>query len=323
MENDIWQWIKRLLFNLNFTFFAFMQNVIIYTECPACKSNSVNFVLAAKDYIVSQQMFEIWQCNYCSLRFTQNVPSEENISSFYQSNNYISHSDTKQGIINRLYHSVRNITLQQKKKLVQKTTGLQKGTLLDIGAGTGAFAAEMKKENWLVTALEPDEAARNIAKTKHGLELQASEDLFVQNVEIFDAITLWHVLEHVHTLNEYLHLFEKVLKPNGRLLIAVPNYPSFDATYYKEYWAAYDVPRHLYHFSPKAMKRLLFHHGFDITSLQPMPFDSYYVSMLSEQCKRGKNNFFNAFWVGLQSNLKAAGKPDRSSSIIYIAKKKG
>ena len=299
-----------------------MPHLISYVECPACKSNSIRFVFTAKDYTVSGEKFAIWQCNECMLRFTQDVPDAQSIGKYYQSGNYISHSDTRQGIINRLYHSIRNITLKQKRKWVQKATSLQRGTLLDIGAGTGAFVAKMKKANWTVTALEPDETARNIAKNKHSLVLQPSDDLFAQTSESFDAITLWHVLEHVHQLNEYLQTFQNILKPNGRLMIAVPNYTSFDATYYKEHWAAYDVPRHLYHFSPNSMKRLLALHNFDVLEMKPMPFDAFYVSMLSEQYKKGKNNFASAFWVGLQSNLKAFGKPARSSSVIYIVKKR-
>lgn len=278
--------------------------------------------MEAKDYTVSQNVFSIWQCNHCLLRFTQDVPDEESIGSFYQSNDYISHSDTKKGIINRLYHSVRNITLKQKRKKVQTATGLQTGALLDIGAGTGAFANEMKNKGWKVTALEPDETARNGAKTNYNLHLQLPEELFNQQPQSFDAITLWHVLEHVHPLHEYLQTFYNIIKENGRLLIAVPNYTSFDANYYEPYWAAYDVPRHLYHFSPQAMKSLFSYHGFEIESMQPMLFDAFYVSLLSEKYKRGKNNFVNAFRVGLRSNLKAMGKPEQSSSIIYIAKKR-
>ncbi len=298
-----------------------MPQVICYGECPACKSDSINFVLETKDNTVSGESFSVWQCNQCTLRFTQNAPDADGIGIFYKSGNYVSHSDTKKGIINRLYHSVRNITLKQKRKLVQTVTGLQKGTLLDVGAGTGAFAAEMKNAGWKVTALEPDETARNNAKKNYGITLQSSDDLFAQQPQTFDAITLWHVLEHVHPLHRYLQMFTTIVKENGRLIIAVPNYTSFDAAYYKEYWAAYDVPRHLYHFSPKSIKQLLAQYQFNIVAIKPMPFDSFYVSMLSEKYKTGKNNFVNAFFTGLRSNAKASGKPERTSSIIYIAKK--
>ena len=299
-----------------------MLQTVTLQECPACKTNSIAFVLEVKDYTVSGKKFAVWQCNQCKLRFTQAAPSADAIGSFYQSNDYISHSDTKKGIINRLYHSVRNITLKQKRKEVQKATGLQTGTLLDVGAGTGAFASEMKKAGWLVTALEPDETARENAKKNYGLSLQLPEELFAQIPESFDAITLWHVLEHIHELHRYLQTFQQVVKQGGILMIAVPNYTSFDAAYYKEHWAAYDVPRHLYHFSPQSMKPLLLQYGFEMVAMKAMPFDSFYVSMLSEKYKTGKNNYAGALLTGVRSNLAASGKPEKSSSVIYIAKKK-
>ncbi len=298
-----------------------MPEVIRYEDCPACKSRNIELVLEARDYTVSDAIFSIWQCKNCTLRFTQNVPQAGEIGRYYQSSDYISHSDTSKGIINKLYHSVRNITLQQKRKLVQNATGLPKGTLLDIGAGTGAFAHAMKEKNWTVTALEPDETARTNAQKSYGLQLQLPDELYAQQPESFDAVTLWHVLEHVHELHRYLDTFQQVLKKNGVLIIAVPNYTSYDADYYKEFWAAYDVPRHLYHFSPSGMKTLLAQHGFVITSLKPMPFDAFYVSMLSEKYKNGKNNYAKAVVTGLQSNIKAFGKPEKSSSVIYLAKK--
>lgn len=310
------------LFNLNFTFFAAMPDAIRYEECPACKSRDIEPVLEAKDYTVSGETFSIWQCRNCTLRFTQNIPAAEDIGMYYQSSDYVSHSDTSKGIINKLYHSVRNITLQQKRKLIQQATRLSKGRLLDIGAGTGAFANTMKESGWTVTALEPDDTARANAFKNYGLQLQLPQELFTQQPKSFDAITMWHVLEHVHELHCYLDTFQQVLKTNSTLIIAVPNYTSYDAGYYKEYWAAYDVPRHLYHFSPTSMKLLLEQHGFAITSLKPMPFDAFYVSMLSEKYKRGKNNYAKAVIVGLQSNLAASGKPEKSSSVIYIARKK-
>ena len=298
-----------------------MPQTITYEECPACKSSHIQPCLETKDFTISRETFVIWHCNSCSLRFTQNVPTADAIGRYYQSNNYISHSDTKKGIINRLYHSVRNITLNQKRKLVQRATGLKTGSLLDIGAGTGAFANAMKQANWNITALEPDETARSNAKKNYDLNLRLSEELFYQKPESFDVITLWHVLEHVHELHLYLQAFQTILKKNGVLIIAVPNYTSFDADYYKEYWAAYDVPRHLYHFSPQSMKLLMQQFMFVVTEMKPMPFDSFYVSMLSETYQTGHNNYTNAFLTGLKSNLRAYGKPANSSSVIYIIKK--
>ena len=267
-------------------------------------------------------MFEIWHCDDCSLRFTQHAPGATAIGRYYQSANYVSHSDTEKGLINRLYHLVRNYTLTGKRKLLLKVTGKETGSLLDVGAGTGAFANTMKLAGWNVTGLEPDETARQNANTKYGLTLQPPGNLFTLEVAQFDAITMWHVLEHVHDLHAYLEQFHQILKPGGRLVIAVPNYTSYDAKVYKQYWAAYDVPRHLYHFSPKSMEQLGNRKGFVLADAKPMWFDSFYVAMLSEQYRNESSNLIGAVWNGLLSNLKALRNKKKCSSVIYIFSKK-
>ena len=299
-----------------------MSELITYSQCPSCESASIYPAVSAKDYTVTQEMFEIWHCDDCTLRFTQNVPGASAIGRYYQSTNYISHSDTEKGLINRLYHLVRNHTLTGKKKLVEKVTGKETGTLLDVGAGTGAFVNTMKLAGWNVTGLEPDETARQNANKKHGLSLQSPEHLSNLEASQFDAITLWHVLEHIHDLHEYLEQFKKIIKPGGRLIIAVPNYTSYDAKVYKEYWAAYDVPRHLYHFSPKSMEQLGQAKGFMLEDIKPMWFDSFYVAMLSEQYRNESGNLIGAVWNGLLSNLKTMFNKKRGSSVIYIFSKK-
>ncbi len=299
-----------------------MQNIIKRSDCPACNSNSIHPVLEAEDFTVSHEKFSVWQCDNCTLRFTQNVPAENAIGRYYQSSDYVSHSDTKSGLINRLYHIVRNYTLQTKRKLVQKVTGIEKGSLLDIGAGTGAFAFTMQQAGWQVKGLEPDAIARQNALSNHHIQLESLDALPSLNTNTFDAITLWHVLEHVHELHNYLQTFNRILKDNGTLIIAVPNYTSYDADAYKEFWAAYDVPRHLYHFSPKSMQLLMQQHGFTVAAHKPMWFDSFYVSMLSEKYKTGKNNLVKAVSTGMQSNRKAMSDVTKCSSVIYVIKKK-
>ena len=285
-----------------------MNELIHYNKCPACGSEDIAFVLKAKDETVSRQYFEVWQCNNCTLRFTQDVPDANNIGRFYQSPEYISHSNTSKGLINKLYHSVRSFTLQSKRKLVKQSCGKKTGHLLDIGAGTGAFASVIKKSGWDVTALEPDETARANAKKDFDIELLPISALFGLPSNSFDVITLWHVLEHVHELHKYIDTFYSLLTKGGTLIIAVPNYTSYDAKNYSEKWAAYDVPRHLYHFSPQSMKALLSSHSFKPTQQKPMWFDSFYVSLLSEKYISGKTNFLKAFTNGAVSNLKTIGK---------------
>jgi SAM-dependent methyltransferase len=299
-----------------------MNSLIHRTTCPACLSNSIHPALSAIDYTVSNQTFLIWHCNACSLRFTQDVPNVEKIGPYYQSVNYVSHSDTKDGLINRLYHLVRKYTLVQKRKLVQKSTGLFAGNLLDIGAGTGAFGHTMKTSGWNVKGLEPDNAARMLAEKNYQLILDTPGTIDDLEAGSFDAITLWHVLEHVHDLEGYWNHFNRLINAKGQLIIAVPNYTSSDARYYSAHWAAYDVPRHLYHFSPGSMEQLGEKYGFELKATYPMWFDSFYVSMLSEQYKNGKPNLLNAFWQGLISNLKALFDPNRCSSVIYVFQKR-
>jgi len=299
-----------------------MDSIVHYHTCPCCGGKNISAVLSVKDYTVSQDTFQVFECADCTVRFTQDISDEANIGKYYQSENYISHSDTNEGIINKLYHYVRSITLRNKYKIICTQTKKTTGSLLDIGAGTGAFANFMKSAKWTVTGLEPDNTARTVAYNKFQLELKSPPELFNFPENSFDAITLWHVLEHVHNLDGYMDIFGKLLKTGGKLFIAVPNYTSYDASFYKEYWAAYDVPRHLYHFSPTSIKLLANKHNLNVTAIKLMWYDSFYISMISEQYKNGKGNLFNAFFVGLISNFKTLSNPEKCSSLIYVMSKK-
>ncbi|WEK35175.1 MAG: class I SAM-dependent methyltransferase [Candidatus Pseudobacter hemicellulosilyticus] len=293
-------------------------SIVQYTVCPACQSNSIQPVLTVKDYTVSQENFEIWECDQCTLRFTQAVPDEGAIGRYYQAEDYISHTNTNKGLVNRLYHTVRSITLKNKRKLIKQVSGRNTGQLLDVGAGAGAFAAFMQRSGWQVIGLEPDPDTRQRAREQYGLNLHETSELFRLPEGHFDVITLWHVLEHVHSLHEYLRQLKLLLKPGGTLLIAVPNYTSGDATHYGAFWAAYDVPRHLYHFSPLSMRRLLQGHGLQLKGIRPMWFDSFYVSMMSEKYKTGNSSLLKGAWQGLVSNNQAMTDKERCSSLIYV-----
>lgn len=293
--------------------------MILYNSCPSCGQNDIVAALTSGDYTVSHDRFEIWECNNCTLRFTQNAPGPEEIATYYQSEDYISHSDTNKGLINKLYHKVRTHTLLQKQKLIEKETGKNEGNILDVGCGTGAFLHIMNKAGWKITGLEPDEGARKKALALYGLHLNNSQKLFSLPAAGFDAITMWHVLEHVHELHAYVKRLKELLTPAGKLFIAVPNYTCHDEKVYKGYWAAYDVPRHLYHFSPASMNTLLALHGMKVNSVKPMWYDSFYVSMLSEKYKTGKTHYLKAVMEGAVSNLKAIFNRKKCSSIIYVA----
>lgn len=298
-----------------------MSNKVHYTVCPVCGSASVQYALTVKDHSVSKEEFAVWQCAGCSLRFTQDVPDAAAIGPYYLSEDYISHTNTSKGLVNKLYQFVRKRTMNAKRKLVGRETGLEKGTLLDIGSGVGSFAATMNQHGWNVTGLEPDAGAREVAKKTYHIDLENIDKLFQLPANSFDAITLWHVLEHVHDLQAYIAQLKNLLKENGRLLIAVPNYTAKDAGIYKDYWAAYDVPRHLYHFSPQSIKALVERHGMSVKKYKPMWYDSFYISLLSSKYKNGKSNLIAAFFNGLRSNLHAIGDAKKCSSVIYITGK--
>ena len=293
--------------------------LIHYSLCPLCGSAQISPVLTAMDHTVSKESFSIWQCAGCTLRFTQDVPDAGSIGPYYRSDSYISHSNTSKGLVNRLYHMVRKQTLSDKYRLIASATRMRRGRLLDIGAGTGAFAGYMREMGWEVTGLEPDETARAVAKSDHGVDLIGMDELFTFPPDSFDAITMWHVMEHVHELHRYVETLKTLIRRNGRIFIAVPNYTAYDASVYGEMWAAYDVPRHLYHFSPDAMGRLLTQHGLQLQLTQPMWYDSIYISMLSEKYKHnGRGNALKAAMVGLYSNVRAFVDKSRCSSLVYV-----
>lgn len=289
----------------------------ITTQCPACASNSWKQVFDVLDHSISKENFSLYECENCTLRITMNAPGLEEIGRYYQSEEYISHSNTSKGLINLLYQEVRKITLSQKNRLIRSYYGQGSGSLLDYGSGAGAFVAYMQKKNWRVVGVEPAENARLIANSQFGIKLADLPEFYSLEAGQFDVITLWHVLEHVHALTDTLLHLRRLLKPGGRMYIAVPNYTSLDASYFGRYWAAYDVPRHLYHFSPPAMRQLIEKNELKVYGIKPMWFDSFYVSMLSTQYQEGSVNYWKSTWQGIRSTIKTMQDVERASSLIY------
>lgn len=287
------------------------------SQCPVCSGAEFKGFLTCKDYTVSQKEFEIVQCKSCEFVFTDPRPENKDLGQYYKSEAYISHSDSSAGLVNKLYKLARSFTLKSKYALV-KPHAMNKG-LLDVGCGTGAFLNYCAQKDLIVDGVEPDEDARNFVKSNHGILVHEEDQLRNWEPQKFSAITMWHVLEHVPDLNERIKELKNLLDNNGRLFVAVPNYTSADAKHYGKYWAAYDVPRHLWHFSPKTIRTLFNKHGFVLERTLPMKLDSYYVSMLSEKYKNGSPRLFSAVLTGLKSNF-AAGD-DKWSSQIYVFKK--
>jgi 2-polyprenyl-3-methyl-5-hydroxy-6-metoxy-1,4-benzoquinol methylase len=290
------------------------------SNCPVCQHPTHQPFLTCQDYTVSQESFELVQCQQCQFVWTNPRPTAQNIGRYYRASSYISHSDTREGLVSRLYHAIRDFTLKGKLSLLN-TLKPERGSLLDVGCGTGLFLYVCQKDGWQVSGIEPDENARRMAVDRTGLDINA-EILGSYPEQQFDAITMWHVLEHIHYLNDTLDWLYQHLTKSGHLIIAVPNLQSRDAQVFGKHWAAYDVPRHLYHFAPKTLEKLLLAHGFELQKIRPMYFDSFYVSMLSTQYQRGAVQYLRAFWQGLRSNLWASSHQQNYSSLIYVFKKK-
>jgi len=281
------------------------------TTCPICNTSSFSLFKKVKDYTVSKEFFNIVNCNQCGLLFTNPRPDSKSLGSYYKSENYISHTNKSNNPINSIYKLARTQTLKWKYKLINKTQPI---SLLDYGCGTGHFLNYCHKKKLNVKGFEPDENARTIAKNELGdLVYSTPNDIN----ETFDVITLWHVLEHIADLNEVLIWLKNHLNKNGRLIIALPNPASYDAKLFKEEWAAFDVPKHLYHFTKEIVANLANKHNFCVESIHPMKLDSYYVSLLSNKNKYNKIRPIKSFLNGLLSNIYAK-KEMNYSSLIYV-----
>ena len=281
--------------------------------------NTKQFFLKVKDYSVSGEIFRLDYDLELDMLETIPQPSIDNISQYYKSEDYISHTDSKRNLFERVYHLVRAYSINQKIKLINKHSTETK-ELLDIGCGTGDFLLAAKNSGWIITGIEPDLRARTIANQKTGNRVHDKVVLEKLSESTFDVVTLWHVLEHLPDLDKQIKIISSLLKPCGTMIVAVPNFKSYDAKYYKQFWAAFDVPRHLWHFSKKSISLLFSKEELKLVETKPMKFDSYYVSLLSEKYKSGKMRIFKAFYRGWLSNNKAKGSGEYSS-LIYVLKK--
>lgn len=286
---------------------------------PINKENLMNIkstkhYLNVKDYSVSQETFELLYSEDLDMLMTHPQPSLEKLPSYYESVDYISHTDGNKSVFEKMYQFVKGIALKNKLRLINSQSS--KGRILDIGAGVGDFLSVAKNDGWETIGIEPSDKAKTIARNKG---VSFVENLSELESNSFDVITMWHVLEHVPDLENQIKELKRLIKPNGTVIIAVPNFKSFDAAYYGKYWAAYDVPIHLWHFSKTAIQKLFAKENLELVKVLPMKFDSFYVSLLSEKYKTGKMNFIKAFFIGLKSNWKGNQNSEYSSH-IYVLK---
>jgi 2-polyprenyl-3-methyl-5-hydroxy-6-metoxy-1,4-benzoquinol methylase len=290
----------------------------IIKNCPVCEKQNFKEFLKGKDLFLTGEEFTIVECIDCGFRFTNPRPDEKEIIRYYDSPDYIAHDTGNRTLVQTIYTTLRKYTLRNKYSIVKKSS--PGNALLDIGCGTGEFLNYCRKKNFTTTGIEPNEKARNFARKEFGLTVFNETELDNLSPATFDVITMWHVLEHVHKLNERMHRIYQLLKPDGALIIAVPDSDSWDAVKYKDFWAAYDLPRHLYHFTQHSLGKLAHKNGFSIDVVIPLKLDAFYISLLSEKYISGKQNYLRAFINGIRSNIYAGKNENNYSSLIYICK---
>jgi ubiquinone/menaquinone biosynthesis C-methylase UbiE len=295
--------------------------MIHHTICPLCSSEKTGLQFTCTDHFVSKTNFAVFKCSECDFLFTQDYPEEADIARYYESDDYISHSDTTEGFSNKLYRIARSIMLAKKRNLIRNTTGHRTGVILDIGSGTGYFANAMKKAGWKSEGIEINKKARNFSQSHFSLEVNTPDHMPALKSQSYDCITLWHVLEHFHDPFHYISEIIRLLKPGGFCVIALPNSSSYDSKYYKSFWAAWDVPRHLWHFSPSTFRLFAEKSGFQLESIRALPLDVFYISLLSEKYKGSKFPFLKGMMKGTEFAFLSAFNKRRSSSVIYILKK--
>ena len=287
-------------------------------KCPWCDSEKTQLQLWVKDEFLSKEDFQIYECLQCGLLFTEPRPPKDKIGEYYKSEEYYSHQENKKGFIPKLYESIKTLNLKAKYKIATK--GIKKGKALDIGCGVGDYLHTMETEGWETTGIEPSEEAKAIAKKRTKAQLYSPEEIGQLKDESFDLITMWHVLEHVDDLKTEIAHLERLLKKGGRLVLALPNYKSYDANYYKEYWAAYDVPRHLNHFCRISIGNIFKNSQLKWNETKRVVWDAYYISFMSEQYQRHSLPLLKGAIRGLISNIKAR-KTQEWSSLVYIFEK--
>jgi SAM-dependent methyltransferase len=291
--------------------------------CPSCKSDKISSLLVCRDHLVTRESFTVTRCDTCGFIFTQDYPDQGAMARYYQSEDYISHTGSSRNLFEKLYSAARKIMLRSKSGLIRKACGRERGKILDIGSGTGNFVHAMRKAGWDSTGVEINEKARDLSVSKLGINAISPEEINSLLSESFDCITLWHVLEHFHDPDWYFSEISRLLKRDGKIVIALPNCASLDASHYKDNWAAWDVPRHIWHFNPQSFALFAKQRGYTVQMKKYLPFDVFYISILSERQKGSLISLPAGLVRGLIFSLKTLFNTDRGSSLVYVLKREG
>lgn len=291
------------------------------SKCLVCGGDTFSTLFTCTDSLTTGESFSICQCSGCGFRFTLSPPPESVIGKYYLSDEYISHSDLKRSFTERLYHVARTFMLRKKLRLIRSVSSLKQGSILDIGCGTGYFPAFMKQNGWDASGVEVSEIARNYAASKFELKVIPPDQTPLLQGKSYDCITLWHVMEHFHDPDAWFKKIDYLLKDNGICIIALPNAESYDAAWFKQHWAAFDVPRHLWHFSPATFKKLALRNNFSMIKTMSMPLDVFYISILSYRNMNSSMSLLRGLFTATVLSLFSLFKKGKASSIIYILRK--
>jgi len=271
-------------------------------NCYICKTSNYKPYVTIKD-ILNINSFTIAQCD-CGFCFVNPRPSEKELKKYYHTDDYLPHSKGK-GVLFLLYRIVQKISFYNKFLLLRNLK--EKITHLDYGGGDGRFSNYVNsKENATSSFYDP------YYKNSLNADFKKKE---------YNIITLWHVLEHAYDLDILFENIEKSLENRGKLVVAVPNFDSLERNIYKENWAAYDLPRHLYHFNNISLEKLLRSKGYKIIDKKRMLFDTFYISILSSM-KISNISVIKSLFVALFISIKVIIKgPEFSSSLLYVCEK--
>jgi 2-polyprenyl-3-methyl-5-hydroxy-6-metoxy-1,4-benzoquinol methylase len=293
-----------------------------HKACPICESTSIEKTIQVKDFTVSKELYDLYRCSDCGFIFTQDIPDAEHIGPYYKSDDYVSHSNTKKGLFFQVYHRVREFMLSRKYKEILSNTILGSETkLLDIGSGRGYFLNYMQQKSFDCTGIEQDPDVRQAARDQFGLKILAPTELYQLEDNQFDVITMWHVLEHIHDFRGYLQKIKSLLKKDGLLVVALPNPGCADQLMYKEFWAGWDVPIHLWHFSPKNAEDLMAQYQFKMIDKRRLPFDPFYLSILASKERGDSMPMLRGFFNGFRAYFKSLSDINASTSLTYYFKK--
>lgn len=290
--------------------------------CLACGAADSSELYHAKDHLVSGKEFLIRKCNACGMGRTVDPPSENDAGAYYVSDEYISHTDRKQSISDYLYHLARSFMLGRKQRLVTSATGKSAGVLIDIGSGTGYFPAFMKKKGWQTTGVEISESAMRYSADRFGLNAVSPAEVRDLPSATADCITLWHVLEHLYRPDEWISEVSRMLKDDGKCILALPNFSSADAEWFGNSWAALDVPRHLWHFTPGSVQLFAERNGFSCERVLPLPLDLFYISILSYRNRGISPALIRGMITGVFLAVRSGFRKEKSSSLVYVLAKK-